>query len=96
MSSDKPVILIGNAVFVVRPFLTPQGRGRYQSEGGFNESTYYRPGKVWMHQAQELLTWTTRFTLALMKGAVMDMMWLFATVMGTLLLGGIIVYKKSA
>jgi len=26
----------------------------------------------------------------------MDMMWLFATVMGALLLGGIIVYKKSA
>jgi hypothetical protein len=31
-----------------------------------------------------------------LKGAVMDMMWLFATVMGALLLGGIIVYKKSA
>jgi hypothetical protein len=30
-----------------------------------------------------------------LKGAVMDMMWLFATVMGALLLGGIIVYKKS-
>jgi len=30
------------------------------------------------------------------EGAVMDMMWLFATVMGVLLLGGIIVYKKSA
>jgi hypothetical protein len=32
----------------------------------------------------------------IMKGAVMDMMWLFAVVMGALLLGGIIVYKKSA
>ena len=31
-----------------------------------------------------------------MKEAVMDMMWLFATVMGTLLLGEIIAYKKSA
>ena len=34
--------------------------------------------------------------LVLMKGAVMDMMWLFAIVMGALLLGGIVVYKKSA
>ena len=31
----------------------------------------------------------------LMKGAVMDMMWLFALVMGALLIGGLIVYKKS-
>lgn len=31
----------------------------------------------------------------LMKGAVMDMLWLFAGVMGALLIGGIIVYKKS-
>lgn len=30
-----------------------------------------------------------------MKGAVMDMMWLFALVMGGLLIGGIVVYKKS-
>ena len=35
------------------------------------------------------------FTFVLMKGAVMDMMWLFALVMGALLLGGIVVYKKS-
>ena len=35
------------------------------------------------------------FTFVLMKRAVMDMMWLFALVMGALLLGGIVVYKKS-
>jgi hypothetical protein len=35
------------------------------------------------------------FTFVLMKGAVMDMMWLFAAVWVALLLGVIIVYKKS-
>ncbi len=40
----------------------------------------------------------TRFHVVindLLKGAVMDMMWLFALVMGALLIGGLIVYKKS-
>ena len=36
-----------------------------------------------------------RVHLNKLKGAAMDMMWLFATVMGALMLGGIIVYKKS-
>ena len=39
---------------------------------------------------------SSRIHLHNLKGAAMDMMWLFATVMGALLLGGIIVYKKSA
>ncbi len=47
-------------------------------------------------QARELLNSTNNSSSSFnLKGAVMDMMWLFAAVMGALLLGGIIVYKKS-
>jgi hypothetical protein len=95
LSSDKPVILIGNAVFVVRPFLTPQGREDI-SRRRVQRIDVLSPGEGLEASSARVAHLTTRFTLALMKGAVMDMMWLFATVMGTLLLGEIIVYKKSA
>ena len=48
------------------------------------------------HQAQKLLHPGAESRRSFqLKGAVMDMMWLFALVMGALLLGGIVVYKKS-
>ncbi len=47
------------------------------------------------HKSCSVRMMTTRVHLHNLKGAAMDMMWLFATVMGALLLGGIIVYKKS-
>lgn len=47
-------------------------------------------------QAQELLCLDDDSSSSSnLKGAVMDMMWLFAGVMGALLIGGLIVYKKS-
>lgn len=61
-------------------------------------SAELRNGLPYALQAQKLLKLPVRDRSRSfnMKGAVMDMMWLFATVMGVLLLGGIIVYKKSA
>jgi hypothetical protein len=48
-------------------------------------------------QAQELLPYRCKgLQSSLLKGAVMDTMTLFALVMGALLIGGLIVYKKSA
>ncbi len=48
------------------------------------------------HESCSMFMTRIRIHFNKLKGVAMDMMWLFATVMGALLLGGIIVYKKSA
>lgn len=61
----------------------------------FSQSFATIPREHVKHKSCSMFRTRIRVHLNKLKGAAMDMMWLFATVMGALMLGGIIVYKKS-